>query len=189
MTNTARAYFERLYAQNADPWGFETKWYEQRKYALTMSSLPKQRYDYAFEPGCSIGVLTEMLAPRCNGLLSFEMIPSALEQARLRLRPYPHVSLELATIPEGWPDQLFDLVVLSEIAYYFDEETLSEVVDRLLDTTSIGATVIGVHWLGETDYPLSGDAAHEVIDSARGFTRTVYHREPLVALDVWERSA
>src|SRR3984957_12243364 len=138
MTNTARAYFERLYAQNADPWGFETKWYEQRKYALTMASLPKQRYDYAFEPGCSIGVLTEMLAPRCNGLLSFEMIPSALEQARLRLRPYPHVSLELATIPEGWPDQLFDLVVLSEIAYYFDEETLSEVVDRLLDTTSIG---------------------------------------------------
>jgi Nodulation protein S (NodS) len=188
VTNTARSYFERLYAADADPWGFATKWYEQRKYALTMAALPNQRYDSAFEPGCSIGVLTEMLAPRCSRLLSFEMIPSALEQTRLRLRPYPHVSLELATIPEGWPDQLFDLVVLSEIAYYFDAETLSVVVDRLLDTTSIGATVIGVHWLGETDYPLKGDAAHDIIDSARGLTRIVRHREALVALDVWERS-
>jgi hypothetical protein len=189
VTNTTRSYFERLYAADADPWGFATKWYEQRKYALTIASLPSGRYKQAFEPGCSIGVLTEMLAERCDEVLSFEMIPSALEQARLRLRHHPHVSLEPKCIPDDWPAQVFDLVVLSEIAYYFDEETLCETVEKLLGSTSLGATVIAVHWRGETDYPMSGDEVHEIIDSARGLTRIVEHRESLFALDVWERSA
>jgi hypothetical protein len=189
VTNTARSYFEKLYAADADPWGFATKWYEQRKYALTMASLPRERYEHAFEPGCSIGVLTEMLAARCDKVRSFEMIPSALEQARLRLRSHPNVLLEPKRIPDDWPAELFDLVVLSEIAYYFDEETLCETLDKLLGTTSFRATVVAVHWRGETDYPMSGDEAHEVIDSARGLERIVEHREPLFSLSVWERSA
>lgn len=188
MTNTDREYFERLYERERDPWGFETEWYEERKYALTVACLPKQTYESAFEPGCSIGVLTEKLAPRCEKLLAYEMIPSALEQARNRLRPYPHVRLAPHTVPDEWPDEIFDLVVLSEIAYYFDEDTLSGLVEMLTATTSIGASVVAVHWRGETDYPLSGDAAHDVIDGAGGLTRVSYHREPLVALDVWERS-
>lgn len=37
-----------------DPWDFESRWYEQRKYALSAAMLPKPRYRRAFEPGCSI---------------------------------------------------------------------------------------------------------------------------------------
>jgi len=188
MTNTDRSYFEVLYSEQPDPWGFATEWYEQRKYALTVASLPRQLYESAFEPGCSIGVLTEMLAPLCHELLSFEMIPSAFEQARRRLRSSPNVTFELAAIPESWPDRTFDLVVLSEIAYYFDEKSLFEILDRLVSTTSQGATVVGVHWRGATDYPLSGDDTHAIISSTAGLRRVVEHREPLFALDVWERT-
>ena len=35
-----------------------TRWYEQRKYAVTLAALPQRRYATAYEPGCSIGVLT-----------------------------------------------------------------------------------------------------------------------------------
>ncbi len=31
-------YFEAQYATDPDPWGFETAWYERRKYALTMAA-------------------------------------------------------------------------------------------------------------------------------------------------------
>lgn len=188
MSNTRRSYFERLYSESPDPWGFATEWYEQRKYALTVASLPHEHYGLGFEPGCSIGVLTALLAPRCRELLSFEIIPSALEQARRRLRPWRNVTFELASIPENWPNRYLDLVVLSELAYYFDEETLFEIMEKLLVTTSKGATVIAVHWRGPTDYPLTGDEAHEIIGSARGLERKVSHRESLLALDVWERS-
>ena len=54
-------YFDELYAQAGDPWDLATRWYEQRKYAITLALLPRQHYAHAFEPGCSIGVLTALL--------------------------------------------------------------------------------------------------------------------------------
>ena len=45
-------YFRGCYAAAADPWGLATRWYEARKYALTLALLPRERYAAAFEPGC-----------------------------------------------------------------------------------------------------------------------------------------
>src|ERR1700744_4973631 len=58
-------YFDLLYAQRSDPWDFATSPYEAAKYAATLAALPKPRYKNALELGCSIGVLTQQLAPRC----------------------------------------------------------------------------------------------------------------------------
>ena len=109
-----------MYEGDADPWGFESSAYEQRKYAVTMASLPRRHYGSVFEPGCSIGVLTEMLATRCDRLLATDVVPAALDRARSRLAALRHVTLEQRAIPEEWPEAIFDLIVLSEIAYYFD---------------------------------------------------------------------
>jgi hypothetical protein len=34
------AYFDAMYQAAADPWGFEDRWYEQRKYAIGMALPP-----------------------------------------------------------------------------------------------------------------------------------------------------
>jgi hypothetical protein len=47
-----RAYFDEIYRSDPDPWKFESSWYEERKYALTVAALPERRYRSAFEPGC-----------------------------------------------------------------------------------------------------------------------------------------
>ena len=59
-------HFRRLYARSADPWGFRTSGYEQEKYRRTIAALGERRFRSGFEPGCSIGVLTRMLATRCG---------------------------------------------------------------------------------------------------------------------------
>ncbi len=59
------AYFDRMYAGTEDPWQLSTRWYEQRKYAITLGLLPQRHYRHGFEPGCSIGTLTALLAQRC----------------------------------------------------------------------------------------------------------------------------
>ena len=79
----------RLYDESPDPWGFETSWYERRKYALTLASLPRERYTSAYEPGCSIGVLTRLLADRCDSLLASDIIPRAVEAASRRVGTWP----------------------------------------------------------------------------------------------------
>jgi hypothetical protein len=83
---------------------------------------------------------------------------------------------------------LFDLVVLSEVAYYFDAETLGYVVTLIVQSTTPGSHVVGVHWRGETDYPLSGDRAHQLIDKNAALQRVVHHEEEKFVLDVWERT-
>ena len=55
----------------------------------------------------------------------------------------PIRGFELQAIPDEWPDGPFDLVVLSEIAYYFDQVDLREVIAHILATTTPAATVIG----------------------------------------------
>lgn len=187
MTSTARAYFDEMYETTDDPWQFASSDYEQRKYAITVASLPKGRYVSAFEPGCSIGVLTEQLAERCQQLLATDIVTGALERATERLRAHRHVRVERRAIPEGWPEGSFDLVVLSEVAYYFDEPTLAEVMDHVVRSTVVGAHVVAVHWRGETDYPLTGDRTHELIGETRSLHRIVHHEEEQFVLDVWER--
>jgi trans-aconitate methyltransferase len=184
-----RTYFDEMYASDPDPWQFESSWYEQRKYALTMAALPEPRYRSAFEPGCSIGVLTSLLAQRCDELLATDLVPDVVELARRRCRTLPGATLEVRPIPEAWPTGPFDLVVLSEIAYYFDRPALDEIMALLLTTVVPGATIVGVHWRGSTNYPLSGDQVHRVIDSYTELESVVHHVEPDFVLDVWNRVA
>ena len=106
-------YFRKIYERNADPWGFQTSSYEAGKYLATIESLPRERYQRAVEVGCSIGVLTEMLAERCEWLLGLDVSERALGQARERLAEAENVEFRLdagSTGDAGWevrPDRDF----------------------------------------------------------------------------------
>jgi SAM-dependent methyltransferase len=184
----SRTYFDEIYRSDPDPWEFESSWYEQRKYALTMAALPDRRYRSAFEPGCSIGVLSSLLAERCDQLLATDIVPGIVERARERCRALPQVRCELRPVPEEWPAEPFDLVILSEIAYYFDRPTLHGMVSQALASCAPSATFVGVHWRGETNYPLSGDEAHDIIGSHRGLRHRAHYAETDFLLDVWSRT-
>ncbi len=176
-----------MYESDVDPWHFATSEYERRKYALTVAALPRERYHNAFEPGCSIGVLSEQLARRCDRLLSTDIIGDAVKAASARLSECRNVEVEERSIPDEWPRETFDLIVLSEIAYYFDEEGLEQVLRSVVQTTEPGAHVLGVHWRGATNYPRSGDEVHERIESCPELGKLVGHVETDFRLDVWER--
>ena len=86
-----------------------------------------------------------------------------------------------------FPPGPFDLVILSEIAYYFDLTELERVMARVMESTVPGAHVLGVHWLGQTDYPLTGDRTHRIIGRTLGLHTLVHHRDEEFVLDVWQR--
>ncbi len=185
---TPRSYFEQLYAANIDPWGFESRWYEQRKYALTLAALPNARYRSAFEPGCANGVLSEALAVRCDRVLATDIIASTVERARSRLAAFDHVRVQVQSLPDGWPiDEPFDLIVLSEIAYYFDTATLQRILRLVNQSLEPGGTLVATHWRGATDYPLSGDQTHQIIGRSTTLQRRGRYEDPEFLLDVWTR--
>lgn len=155
-------YFDRMYAADADPWGFTSRWYEQRKYALTLAALPQPSYDSALEVGCSIGVLTAALSERCRTLVALD--PSARALAAARERVPASVRLLQASVPDGWPAGSYDLVVVSEVGYYLDPDDLERLLVLVERDLSPGGTVVACHWRHPVeDYPQSGDAVHAAL--------------------------
>jgi len=155
------SYFEALYAGDPDPWKFRTSPYEAEKYAATIAALPREHYGSALEIGCSIGVLTRMLAPRCGRLLALDGSARAIAAARRHCADLPQVELLQREVPRQWPRGQHDLILLSEVVYYWDEADLAQVAALALRSLRPGGEVLLVHWTGTTDYPLSGDAAVE----------------------------
>ncbi len=164
-----------MYSTSADPWELGTRWYEQRKYAITLALLPQQLYRHAFEPGCSIGVLTALLAQRCTRVTATDVAAAALQSARKRLSDVvdrEQVTLLRASLDEPWPPGPFDLVVLSEVGYYLTSDALRGVLDRECPRLASGATVIAAHWRHRVeDYPMSGDETNEVVAATAGLHR------------------
>jgi len=158
------AAFERLYQGKWDPWDFRTSTYERNRYQATLDALDRSRYQFAFEPGCSIGELTALLAPLCADLLATDVSRTAVERARKRCAMFSHVRFECDDLRRVTFNIAPDLIVLSEIAYYFDATELAELAHRLYAQLSAGGTLIAVHWLGKSaDHILHGDEAHEVL--------------------------
>lgn len=188
MMRLPEAYFEAKYAESTDPWGFTRRFYEARKYALTVAALPRERYRRAFEPGASIGVLTAMLAPRCEEVVATELVPRIAEVLRRRLLGEPHVEVRAHAIPDAWPEGSFDLMVFSEVLYYLSEDGLREVLARVDDSLEVGGHVVAVHWRGETDHPLSGDAVHRALEGHPGLRTLARYEEESFRLTVLERS-
>lgn len=187
------SYFEELYGRDPDPWGFERWDYERDKYAATLAALPRERYGSALEVGCSIGVLTLALSARCDRLLSLDAAEAPLAAARARLDGRPGVTLRRARVPEEWPAEAadgFDLIVLSEVLYYFSRDDLADVAARAVASLRPGGDAVLVHWLPEAPYPLGGDEAVEgFLDAAGAALRPVLaRREPLYRLDVLRRA-
>jgi len=161
-------YFTELYATNPDPWDFTTSAYEHAKYDATLAALGRETYPEALEVGCSIGVLTRRLADRCATLLALDVAETALDAARVRCAACPHVAFRRAAVPAEWPPGRFDLVVLSEVLYFFTPEDLARIAERLVAALKPGGEVILVHWLGETNFPMSADAAVETLIDLTG---------------------
>lgn len=162
MSRDARdpGYFDALYAGDPDPWRFETSEYERAKYADTLAALPRARYAHAVEIGCSIGVLTEALAGRCDALLGIDVAQAAIDRAAERCHGLGHVEFARMRVPDEMPKGLFDLVMLSELLYYFDAAVLARLAAAIRAVVQPGADLVLVHWLGPTpDYPLDGDSA------------------------------
>ena len=183
-------YFSNVYASRPDPYGLADRWYEERKYAVTVALLPRQRYGSAFEPGCSIGVLTARLAERCDTLLACDPIPEAVESARTRTAALPGVRVEGRVIPAQWPAPLtFDLIALSELLYYFGDDDLSQVLDLGAGALRPGGHLLAVHWRHPApDHPRTGDETHQALAAHPGLTRVAGYRDPDFTAEVFGRA-
>jgi SAM-dependent methyltransferase len=160
----SQAFFEARYQASSDPWQFASSAYELNRYKATLESLTRGSYRRGFEPGCSVGVLTAALARRVEHLIACDISDTAVAWAKERCRAFSHVEIyqrDAATAP---PEGTFDLIVFSELGYYFSVDRLQAIARQMSDRLEPGGEFVAVHWLGHSsDHVLHGDEVHSLL--------------------------
>lgn len=179
-------YFDATYSRRDDPWGFATRWYEARKRAITLASLPHQRYERGFEIGCSIGMLTMGLAPMVSELLAVDVSQIAVDAARERLLAYPSATISKRDVVADYPAGQFDLIVLSEVGYYLARTDLARLFEQITASLTAEGSLVLCHWRHPVlDYPQSGDEVHASARGLHGLNLIAHHLETDFVLDIY----
>ncbi len=185
-TAISPAYFEAMFAGNDDPWSFRSRWYEARKRALTLASLPRPTYGRAYEPGCANGELSAGLATRCDHLLISDGTPRAVDVARERVGSMANVDVIEAWVPDDWPHERFDLVVISELGYFLEPDALDQLIGKVRGSLQPGGTVLACHWRPPiAGCAFSGDEVQGRIGRGLGLASLTRVVDTDFLLDVW----
>lgn len=179
-------YFAERWGDSDDPWQIAVRWYERRKRDVLMACLPRERYRSGFEPGCAAGYLTARLAGRCDQLLAADTDPRAVALTRTRVAD-DHVRVERHAVPADWPDDRFDLIVVSELGYYLAADDLELLAARIAGSLQPGGTVVACHWRHSAPgHPSTAEQVHLTVPlQIPQAGHAVRHVEPDFLLDVW----
>lgn len=186
-TGLDAAWFDAFYDRNGDdPWGFETRWYEERKRGILLASLPERQLGRVLEVGCSTGVLTAELAERADAVVAMDPAEVAVSRARERIGDDPRVTVLRGTAPDDWPEGEFDTIVLSEVGYYLSPSDLNRLLHRVRRSLSDRGCVVACHWRHPVaEYPQTGDDVHDALHELIEWQTLVTHRERDFVLDIF----
>jgi SAM-dependent methyltransferase len=121
-------------------------------------------------------VLTSHLAERCDALLAVDVVPDVLERARARCADQPNVRFALMETPRELPEASFDLIVLSEVGYYWSVDDLAIARRELAKRLQPDGHLILVHWTPWVhDYPQTGDQVHDAFMEDAGEAGPLRH--------------
>jgi SAM-dependent methyltransferase len=188
-TSVSLDYFTGLYLAKDDPWDVATKWHDLRKYAVTVASLPRERYRRCYEPGASIGTLSRMLAERCDEVLATDSVPEAVDLARRNTAGLPGVRVERAELPAELPDGVFDLVVIGDLLYYLSGDDLTATLDGLVARLEPGGDLVSVHFRDRRNGGnYDGFNAHAALLATAGLEPVVHHEDEWFLLDILRRA-
>ncbi|MFI5492234.1 SAM-dependent methyltransferase [Actinoplanes sp. NPDC051859] len=182
-------HFLGMYLAKDDPWDNATKWSDQRKYAVTLASLPRERYRSAYEPGCAVGMLTRQLAPRCDEILAVDCVDAAVDQARALTHHLPHVRVKRALLPAELPDATYDLIVVGDLLYYLSADDLEALLDGLVQRLEPGGDIAAVHFRDREQGGYDGFNVHAALAARPGLEPVVHHEDDWFLLDILRRKS
>lgn len=137
--------FEALFRSRIDPWDYRTSPFEKHKRGLLLRACGPGRAGRGLELACAIGETSRPLLTRCLTLLATDGAPTALAEAGRRTDPAARIAYRQAILPRDLPRGPFDLIVVSEIAYYLGARDLRALGEGLVRALAPGGRIVVLH--------------------------------------------
>ncbi|MGA3140626.1 MAG: SAM-dependent methyltransferase [Xanthobacteraceae bacterium] len=134
--------FERKFRENIDPWDYASSDFERFKRRVLIQSCGLAKYGRVLELGCANGETTRALKRISLRLLAVDGSMTAIAAAKRRLRGSTHVSFSCLSVPEAMPRGPFDLIIISELAYYLPPHRLSLLGRRISANLAYGGRAV-----------------------------------------------
>lgn len=143
--------FERLFRSSIDPWDYRGSRFEAHKRGVLLRGCGDRCYGRGLELACANGETTVRLARRCLRLTAVDASPTAVAAAARRTADLPSVTVAVRRLPAEMPRGPFDLVVVSEIAYYLTPDALRRLTHAIEAALAPGGRVVVLHHLRRFD--------------------------------------
>jgi 2-polyprenyl-3-methyl-5-hydroxy-6-metoxy-1,4-benzoquinol methylase len=135
-----------LMREREDPWDYTTNPEEIDRFrsALEMLQMANagRSFENAFEVGCSEGIFTVMLSPRCQSLLAVDISQAALDRAEQRCKGQ-NVRFEIWDLFNSPVPSNLDLtVVMDVLELYFSPSDVRYARDKLVTSLRPGGYLL-----------------------------------------------
>lgn len=119
--------FPELFKEIKDPWGYSTSGFERARFDIIFKFAQSVPHKNILEIGCAEGHLTEKLAKLSADITAIELSDAAIARAKIR-EPKTHF---INTSFENYKPKKkeFDLIVCSEVLYYFKNK--EEIIEKM----------------------------------------------------------
>jgi SAM-dependent methyltransferase len=124
--------FEAKFRDNIDPWNYTHSHFEGFKRRILLNACGRYKHGRVLELGCAIGETTRSLARLSLRLVAVDGSSTALDEAQRRLSGANHVQFCCAVLPQEMPRGPYDLIVVSELAYYLPGHQLRPLAANLI---------------------------------------------------------
>jgi SAM-dependent methyltransferase len=143
--------FDRKFRQNIDPWNYAASPFErfQRRELTRACGLTK--HGRVLELGCANGETTRTLTRLSLRLLAVDGSATAIATAKHRLTDAASVTFKCLIVPEKMPRGSFDLIIVSELAYYLPQHRLSLLGHRIARSLAPGGRAVILNHLRTFD--------------------------------------
>lgn len=170
--------FDRKFQQHIDPWGYRTSRFEARKRSVLLQACGLRRRARGLELACANGATTQPLSQRCLRLVAVDSSSTAVAEARRATQDQKRVSVWRATLPAQMPRGRFDLVVVSELAYYLSRPALDRLIGALKASVAGSGRLVLLHHLCPFDDAAQppGQAHARIVGRLRRTHRVVFRR-------------
>lgn len=125
-----------------DAWNYTRNPYEKLRFDMVMDALMTIHAKKALEVGCAEGHLTRRLACHVEGLLACDIMAEAIDRAGAKCGDLKNVRFLRMDVRTDWPEEMFDLLVYSDVLYFFSRKEVKQVLQGSAQHVNVGGYLL-----------------------------------------------